>query len=701
MLKLVTEPKGLTLSMDGVRILDHSQDLPCVSIGSLDLEIEVRHGMYRILRDQPRWKKALREARVISAGPSRVELDFSGLLRLVIEEEADCARMTPVPTGLAGLAGLAGGENVNWMSLGLPLPRGEPVLGAGEQLSHVDLRGKRLPMWTTEPGVGRGMNYAKLLADIHSGRGGSREHVYYPQPSFVTSGGVWALVSSTAFGRMDFRHKDRCEAETYEIPGCVRIGKARDAGEAAARIGSLLGKQPALPRHFHEGLVLGAQGGTEVVRAKLDAALGAGIPVTALWCQDWQGIRMTPYGKQLFWNWSYDRTLYPDLPGFIGELHDRGIRFMGYNNPFLSTDAPLHAEGARLGHFVRKRDGTPYETSSTTFPVSPVDLFNPDARAWYKSIIRENMIGIGMDGWMADFGEYLPPDGVIGGHGRGGGVASSLDPYRAHNRYPVEWAATNAEAVLESGRALGGEDGELGRPITFFCRSGFSGSTEFAPLIWAGDQAVNFMRDFGMPAALAAGVSSAMSGIGYWHFDIGGFFSYAWIKRSRELLMRSCEFAAFTQVMRTHEGINPPVNAQFDSDAGMLGHFARMTRLHAALAPYHRYLSERYQETGIPPIAPVLLNGRGGGRALRVSADQYMYGPDLLVAPVFRGGARSRRVELPEGVWLDFWTGREAAGRAPLCDAPLGSPPVFFRRGSVFTDLFGKAAQGGTHERQH
>lgn len=748
MLHLIKKNQCLTVFRDEQPVLTHSSEEPCATLGSFELEIEMRHGMYELRRDHPRWKKTLTEARVVEAGSARVELEFSGILRLIIDEEADCARITPLLVGLEdearhagrpgtgphqGQAALSslGDARANWLSLSLPIPPGETVLGGGEQFSHVDLRGKVLPLWTSEPGVGRGPNYVKLLANIHSRRGGSREHTYFPQPSFVSSEGTWALATTTAFSRMDFTRRGFCRIETYEIPETIRLGKTENAGAASACLGVHLGRQPALPHYFYEGLVLGAQGGSGIVSAKLETARRAGIPVVALWCQDWQGVRMTPYGKQLFWNWAYDPSLYPDLPHFIDSLHDQGLRFMGYNNPFLSTDAPLYAEGARSGFFVKSRDGRPYETYTTTFAVSPVDLFDPAARAWFKSIIKENMIGVGMDGWMADFGEYLPPDGVLSGAGIGcGGAASSsdadfcagpfagattgprvtlyADPYTAHNRYPVEWAAVNAEAVRESGRVLGGDggaprDGRAGRSITFFCRSGYSGSTRFAPLFWAGDQAVNFMRDFGMPAALAAGISSAMSGVGYWHFDIGGFFSFAWIRRSRELLMRSCEFAAFTQVMRTHEGINPVVNAQFDVDAGMLRHFARMTRVHAALAPYHAWLSERYQESGVPPISPVLLEKRRQG--LRVSADQYFYGPDLIVAPVLRRGARSRVVEFPEGHWYDFWTGKEvgprvtSAARFESIDAPLGRPPVFYRDGSEFSEIFRKAARAADNMR--
>ena len=253
-----------------------------------------------------------------------------------------------------------------------------------------------------------------------------------------------------------------------------------------------------------------------------------------------------------------------------------------------------------------------------------------------------------------------------------------MDPYLEHNRYPVRWAQLNAQAVQEAGK---------GNEIVYFCRSGFTGSSNNVPLFWAGDQAVNFLADSGLPSVVRAAISSALSGIGYWHFDIGGFFSFAWIKRSRELLMRSCETAAFTAVMRTHEGINPRVNAQFDDDQEMLSHFARMTRIHQALLFYHQHVSEQYQKEGIPPIMPVLVQKH------RVAQGQYFYGQDLLVAPVLKKGARKRRVWLPEGKWIHFFTGQVYNEGRYAIRADIGSIPVFIRSTSPFLNLFREIAQ--------
>ena len=663
MIDIQTNQDSFILSHNEVPVLLHSKKSPCIGIGQGSCTITMPHGMYHIKDESlSMWKEPSR----FSVDESKtkegtIHITFGDLVKLTIHEE---------PFGLRIIPMVLTSEAPNRFHIRLPLLPEDPIFGCGEQFSHLDLRGKILPLWVSEPGIGRGPNYVKVLANLHSGRGGSQEHTYFPQPSFVTASGRWALMQTTAFCRFDFSQKDSCTLLCHDIPSSIYVGQAGSIPTAVGALSSLLGRQEILPDWAFDGIILGLQGGRSVVEAKLKRALDAGIPVTAIWCQDWQGVRITPYGKQLFWNWQYDQQLYPDLPRFIEELHERGVKFLGYNNPFLSTDAPLYAEGERKGYFIRqKHSSLPYITSTTTFPVALVDLCNPAACLWYKQIIKENMLAIGLDGWMADFGEYLPPDGEL---------FDNMDPYLEHNRYPVRWAQLNAQAVQEAGK---------GNEIVYFCRSGFTGSSNNVPLFWAGDQAVNFLADSGLPSVVRAAISSALSGIGYWHFDIGGFFSFAWIKRSRELLMRSCETAAFTAVMRTHEGINPRVNAQFDDDQEMLSHFARMTRIHQALLFYHQHVSEQYQKEGIPPIMPVLVQKH------RVAQGQYFYGQDLLVAPVLKKGARKRRVWLPEGKWIHFFTGQVYNEGRYAIRADIGSIPVFIRSTSPFLNLFREIAQ--------
>ena len=160
---------------------------------------------------------------------------------------------------------------------------------------------------------------------------------------------------------------------------------------------------------IYNGLIIGAQGGNERSFGIVDKSLEHGIKVSGLWCQDWCGKRVTSFGKRLQWDWHYHKEMYPDLPKHIEELHARGIKFLGYVNPYLVNDGELYAEGKKLGVFAKKADGSDYLVDFGEFYCGVVDFTNPEAFRWFKDeVIKKYTLDIGIDGWMADFGEYLP-----------------------------------------------------------------------------------------------------------------------------------------------------------------------------------------------------------------------------------------------------------------------------------------------------
>src|SRR5919106_4364604 len=103
----------------------------------------------------------------------------------------------------------------------------------------------------------------------------------------------------------------------------------------------------------------------------------------------------------------------------------------------------LFEEAARKGYLVKNREGVPYRVKTTDFSAAFFDLTNPEARVWVKDLIKEELIGNGVSGWMADFGEGLPYDVVL---------YSGADPKSYHNRYAEDWARVNREAIDEAGR---------------------------------------------------------------------------------------------------------------------------------------------------------------------------------------------------------------------------------------------------------
>jgi len=241
----------------------------------------------------------------------------------------------------------------------------------------------------------------------------------------------------------------------------------------------------------------------------------------------------------------------------IKELRERGIRFLGYINPYIAVEGYLFKEASKKGYLAKNNKGQDYLVEFGEFYAGVVDFTIPEAYEWYKVVIKKEMIDFGLSGWMADFGEYLPTDVILNN-----GVSAEI----MHNAWPAIWAKINREAVEEAGKL---------QDVTFFMRAGYTGSQKYCTMMWAGDQNVDWSLDDGLASVIPAALSLGMTGCGLHHSDIGGYTTLFEMKRTKELFMRWAEMAAFTPVMRTHEGNRPEDNWQFDSDDETLEHLQR------------------------------------------------------------------------------------------------------------------------------
>ena len=563
-------------------------------------------------------------------------------------------------------------DEINRMWVRLPAKPDDHFYGGGEVFHRWDLKGDKLRIWVAEHtnpvAISRKIAREKLRGPQPKHRDKSSSYeTYYAQPTFMSSRKFFFHSDATVYCEFDFTHDDYSEVLIRDIAD-VCVGFAEDFETLSRTLSGLLGRQPELPDWVYDGVILGIQGGNEAVETKLAAVARHDTPVAGVWCQDWEGRRITAFGKQLMWNWVFDPSLYPDLPAEIASLSERGIRFLGYINPFLAVEKELYKYASERGWCVKDKNGGDYLVTITTFPAAMVDLTNPAAYAWLKDIIKENMLGIGQAGWMADFGEYLPTDCVL---------FSGEDPKKAHCTWPARWAQLNREALEESGK--------LG-DVLFFTRAGHTGTVKNTVMMWNGDQHTDWSEDCGLPSVIPGSLSLAVCGMGLVHSDIGGYITFPPMQRSAELFMRWCEMNAFTPVMRSHEGNKPESNAQFDYDETVLAHHGRMSRIHKALKPYLKAAVAENAAAGVPVMRPMFYYY--DEKPAYEDATQYLLGRDLLVAPVLEQGQDARWVYLPRDEWIDLWTGRRYAPGRALIDAPMGFPPVFYRKDSEFASLF-------------
>ena len=555
----------------------------------------------------------------------------------------------------------------------------EHIYGCGETYSEFDLKGQNVRVWVAEHQNAARIS-KKIIKDTLRGKRPEKTlpfdkyESYYAQPTFVSSDKYYVHCDINAYSEFDFTKADKITLYFQEPP--VIISESADSFEdLSEKETELLGRQVALPEWLYEGGIIAMQdwtvdgkdtkegfdgcGNIDRKLAKLDEA---GVKVNGVWCQDWCGCRCTGFGYQVMWNWRYDEKQYANLPAKIKEWNARGVKFLGYINPFIALEKDIYEEAKAKGYCVKDKEGNDYLVTITTFPAAMVDFTNPEAYEWYKNLIKKNMIGIGMGGWMADFGEYLPIDAVL---------YSGEDAAELHNRWPAIWAKLNREAIEESGK--------LGE-VFFFTRAGHTETIKYSTMMWTGDQHVDWSVDDGMPSVIPATLSLAMSGYGITHSDVGGYTTIMNMTRSKELLLRWTEMNAFSPIFRSHEGNQPSRDVQLCDDDELLAQLARFTQIHVGLTGYIKSLVKKQNDKGTPVMLPLFYYYDED--AAYTEKSEYLFGRDMLVAPILKEKATSRQVYLPRDRWIHLFTGQEYTGGKYTIDAPIGQPPVFVRADS-------------------
>ncbi len=654
------DESGFELKNGSDVILQSSPDHPMIYVGRGKESVLMYRGNFKI-EDYVEERRPLFITEVSGTGDGAV-LTFGDDLKAEVSDKDGAV--------VIRFEKLCGDINRFWIRVNSDV--GEHVYGCGEQMSYFDLKGRHFPLWTGEPGVGRDKStYITWKSDVDNMAGGDYYNTNFPQTTFVSSRKYYLHVQTTAYADFDFRNDDFHELQIWEVPEFIRIEAADSFVELLEKETSFFGRQPELPEWVYNGLIIGAQGGSERSFDILERSLKKGIKVSGLWNQDWCGKRVTSFGKRLQWDWHYHKDMYPDLPEKIKELHERGIRYLGYINPYLVKGGMLYEEGLKADVFAKKSDGAVYLVDFGEFDCGVIDLTKPEAYKWFKDeVIKKYSIDIGIDGWMADFGEYLPTDDIV--------LASGKSAMLEHNHWPALWAKCNFDAVSERGK--------LG-DVLYFMRAGGIGSQKYCTLLWAGDQSVDFSRHDGLCTVICAALSSGMSGCGLNHSDIGGYTSLYDNLRTKELFLRWAEMAAFTPVMITHEGNRPDTNFQYYDDEDCMEQLARLTGIYTMLAPYIKELVKENSTKGTPVQRPLFMHYEGDERCF-TEQFEYLLGRDVLVAPVYTADTDKREVFLPADGFVHLWSGKEYGKGVCTVDAPLGYTPVFYRKDSKWAELF-------------
>ena len=563
---------------------------------------------------------------------------------------------------VCSLTATAHGAEASHVAIDFAASGSERFLGMGERSNAVDQRGNEV--------LNRVLDgpYTPKQAAVQPyvpapGWDLRPDATYFPVPWVLSTRGVGVLLDNRADSTFAFatpHHPDSWRAEAAAARLDLRVFPGPGPADALRRMTAAIGRQPAVRAPF----VLGAwwQPVSDIEAAtELAAQRAAGVPVSV--AQTY--AHYLPLGDQ---NPAEEQAR-------TAALHAGGVAVTTYVNPMVAVGNPIYSAGRQSSAFTLNADGTPlvyHYSTAAAFTVSQIDFTSAAGRNLFDGVLDSTRRD-GYDGWMEDFGEYTP-DAALASDGSTG---SAL-----HNGYVVGYHAT-ARAYADA----------ADKPLVRFNRSGWTGAIPASDIVWGGDPSTLWGFD-GLQSAVRQGLSMGLSGVSTWGSDIGGFFTWPDDGLTPELLNRWIAFGAFSGVMRLQSGgidFGPP-RAQV-TDPAVAPVWKRYTQLRTRLHPYLAGSNDAYQATGMPVMRHLALAHPDDTVATGLD-DEYLFGADLLVAPVVTQGATHRAVYLPEGEWVDLWATVSMADDGAVT---LGAATL--RRGGGTADVAAPIAQIPTHVR--
>ena len=379
-------------------------------------------------------------------------------------------------------------------------------------------------------------------------------------------------------------------------------------------------------------------------------------------------------------DWRFDETYWPDPDAMIRELKEMGIELMVSVWPMVDFLSENYEEMKARGLLTRVEKGVRIDSLYMGNTVH-FDATNPEAREYVWDKIRQNYFDKGVRIFWLDEAEpeYTVYDFENYRYFRG----TNLE---VGNIYPVMYAKGFFDGMKNEGM----------ENIVNLLRCAWAGSQRYGALVWSGDIQSSFPS---MRCQIKAGLNMAIAGIPWWTTDIGGFFGGDSTDPAfHELLVRWFEYGAFCPVMRLH-GYRMPYQPQYGTTGGAAcvsgapneiwsygkdveKILERYIRIRENMRPYVRDLMRQAHEKGTPVMRPLFYDYPEDAASWDIE-DEYMFGPDILVAPVTESRQSEREVYLPKGsTWTNAWTGETIEGGVRICvNTPLEQIPLFTTNG--------------------
>jgi alpha-D-xyloside xylohydrolase len=591
------------------------------------------------------------------------------------------------------VAPLRGG--VNRTAFSFLSPADERFVGFGERFNSVDQRGRIISNWLEEGSIEPGSlrpALESIFPDLAAewALPGGETSSYAAIPFYISNKGYGLLADVPQPSHFDLAktREDtvRIQVEADELSIVVFAGPtpAQVLEQYTERTG-----RAQTPRHwvfgpwnmFHGYSQGGLERIAEIFREK-------DIPSSIQ--HEWTTI--TPNGGF--------RGQEETLQNRNRHFHDLGYKSLCYLQPRVDVDMwpELWQDGSDLGHFTTDANGDAYIQHvivnlihMNRFNISLVDFTHEGAEDWWHGVLQ-NLLDLGYDGSMYDFGEYTPPDSYF---------ADGNDGHYWHNPYPLIYQRAGYNFLMNLDDDP--NDG-LAPDYLFFHRSGYAGSQQWMWAMWGGDPEADWSVSDGLPAQACAGVNLGLSGIPYWGSDTGGFHAILVPAPTSELHKRWVQFSTFSGLMRdmTADEFSEGHRIHVLDEQELTYIVRKYQKLRTQLVPYIVNAAWEHRENGMPLMRAPLLHYPDDPNAWNIKRE-FLFGPDIYVAPVMAEGATEKTLYLPPGRWIEFWNLSEydgnvdesgtggfrigglpvEGGREITVPAPIDEIPIFIRLGAV------------------
>lgn len=517
--------------------------------------------------------------------------------------------------------------------------------GAGERGYSFNLAGDTLVMYNKQ-------NYGYTAGDKRI------KQMNITMPMFISSNGYAVVFDDFAAAEMVMSNPITYTSESPAPISYYFINGAGSLAEVTKELTSLTGRQE-LPPFWAMGYITSKYGyhNAKETTGAIDSLKQRGYPVDGI------VLDLYWYGKEEdMGRLAWDPEQWGDHRKMLAGLKDEGVNTIIISQPYILRNGhgiENYNTLATNGMLVKDSIGNPQEVVIWVGEGGMFDMSNPDTRNWLKNRYKELTLE-GVGGWWGDLGEpEVHPE--TGMHSNG------LTTRQYHNLYGNDWSSIISE--------LYDEEFPDTRLMTMM-RGGTTGLQRYNVFPWSTDVSRSWG---GLQPQITIMLNSGLSGLGYMSHDVGGFAIEPEHPYDPELYVRWLQLGTFSPILRTHAQNTAEPYHYPDQQPILLSLIKERYRW----LPYNYTLAYENASQGLPLVRPLNFYTPGSSRYDDIT-DEYLWGKDILVAPVLTQGATEREIVFPDGLWVDYNTPTTLyhGGDTITYPAPLEVLPLFVRAGA-------------------